>query len=492
MLAVWLAPLIRAHETYPTVRLDGATLTMDTPAILDRAAGRTLVPVRFVAEPLGYKITWDGAERTVLAERNGRSMLLRIGEREALVNGLPVTLSVAPRLVKGRALVPLRFFAEFAGAGVQWDEASQTIDITSPTSRLDRPDAGWSLPQAGIRRTGFNVGATVGNRVAQVWQAPLKTDAPAAFFPATTGQGLVFLAGESQKLYALNQKSGQVAWESDLPATASPVYDAARGQIYVTAGGSESAKLYALDAATGAVRWFAAIGSRSGRQMQPLLVGARVIVNVSDEMNRGTLLAFDAATGSKLWQAAVQGTGVPAAYGARLFLADDFGGVYAYRVADGSPLWSRPGDGREREFGKYELLVDGGRAYVGIGRRVIALDEATGRLAWERTDMSMITGLASDGSKLWVTVRDGVNILDAANGSPMRYPAICNTWASSPVISRSHAFVTCDRTIYAIDRQSYQVTTLGHGEGPLSLDGDALYFVKDYSDPVMVALGAKK
>lgn len=475
LLAVWLAPLGRAQEINPSVRIDGAPVKMDVPAILDVAAGRTLVPVRYVAEPLGYTVTWESGNQTIFAERNGRTIEFRIGSRAARVNGLPAQLSVAPRLIKGRTMVPLRFFAEFAGATVKWDEATGSVDILSPTSRLDRPDAGWALPQAGIRRTGFNDASAFGAAAVPMWEAGQLLDPYNGAASATAGEGMVFVAG-GDRILALNRETGDVAWEAALPVSMTPVYDAARGQVYAVAGSYGTSKLYALEAATGRMNWFAAVGG--GRQPQPLLIGSQVIINAGDDSTRGMLIAFDANTGSKRWQASVQGSGVPAAYGARLFLADDYGGVFAYRTWDGSPLWSRPGNRREREYGQYELVVDSGHVYFAMGTKVMALNEATGKLAWERNDLNMAAGMASDGVKLWLAVRDGVNVLDAATGDRLRYPAVCSSWPSAPVISRSHAFVACDGMVYSIDRQSYAVSPLTAGKGPLALDLDRLYYMK--------------
>jgi len=476
MLAVWLAPLGLAQEINPSVRLDGAPLKLDAPAILDVAAGRTLVPIRHVAEPLGYTVTWDEATRTVRAERDGHAVEFRIGSREAMVDGEPVALSVAPRQVRNRALVPLRFFAELAGAEVAWDNATQSIDITSPTSAVDSPHADWAEPLAGMRRTGYNAAASFGSRAVPMWEKQLDGEGynlPVS--PVTTGEGLLFVTLNGHNFTALDRETGKVVWDSNIHYGISPVYDTASGLVYVLNGGPEAARLYAMNATDGTPRWFAAVGNTWLRATQPLLMGGKVIVNQGDS-DRRTLLAFDAATGSKLWETSVKGAGIPAAYGARLFLADEYGGVHAYRATDGTPLWSHPGDSSEREYGQYNLVVDGGHVYLSIGRRMIALDEKTGDLVWKRDDLAMAGGLAADGSRLWVAVRDGLNVLDAATGEQLHYPAICNSWASAPVLSRSHAFVACDGAIYAINQQDYQVTRVAAGSGPLSLDGDRLYY----------------
>jgi Copper amine oxidase N-terminal domain. len=40
-----------------------------------------------------------------------------------------ITLDTAPEMINGRTLIPVRFIAESTGADVSWDEATQTINI---------------------------------------------------------------------------------------------------------------------------------------------------------------------------------------------------------------------------------------------------------------------------------------------------------------------------------------------------------------------------
>lgn len=44
-------------------------LQMDTAAFIDDAEGRTYVPVRFLAEALGYTVGWDEARQTVSLDK---------------------------------------------------------------------------------------------------------------------------------------------------------------------------------------------------------------------------------------------------------------------------------------------------------------------------------------------------------------------------------------------------------------------------------------
>ncbi|MCK5848275.1 MAG: hypothetical protein KAH01_03665 [Caldisericia bacterium] len=61
-----------------------------------------------------------------------KEIKLTVGNTTAEVNGEKVTLDVPPTVVNGRTLVPLRFIAESFGAEVAWDGPTRTITLTAP------------------------------------------------------------------------------------------------------------------------------------------------------------------------------------------------------------------------------------------------------------------------------------------------------------------------------------------------------------------------
>lgn len=84
--------------------------------------GRTFVPVRFIAEELGYKVGWHQETKTVSIEANGIKMLLKIGSKEVTVNGGISYLDEAARLKEERTFVPFRAIAELFGEEVQYND----------------------------------------------------------------------------------------------------------------------------------------------------------------------------------------------------------------------------------------------------------------------------------------------------------------------------------------------------------------------------------
>ncbi len=105
--------------------VDGIQNELDAPATIIN--GRTMVPIRFVAESLGISVEWDKQTKSVIV--NNGEILLPIGANQATVNGAAVSLDSSPVLVNNRTLVPIRFVAETLGAKVDWDSKSKTATI---------------------------------------------------------------------------------------------------------------------------------------------------------------------------------------------------------------------------------------------------------------------------------------------------------------------------------------------------------------------------
>lgn len=111
------------------VALNGNPLAFDVPPA--RVEGRLLVPVRTLSEALGARVNWEPATQTVTLQRGDTVIALVISNRTALVDGKLVALDAATEVRAGRTLVPLRLIAESFGLTVRWDEPAQTAFLTS-------------------------------------------------------------------------------------------------------------------------------------------------------------------------------------------------------------------------------------------------------------------------------------------------------------------------------------------------------------------------
>jgi S1-C subfamily serine protease len=112
-----------------SVVLNGKPISFDTAPCLDN--GRVLVPMRGILESLGYTVEWQNDTKSVLATGNDTRILMPLGSRTVTVNNKAVSVDASAKLVGGRTLVPLRFLAEYSGAEVVWNNAEKTVNITS-------------------------------------------------------------------------------------------------------------------------------------------------------------------------------------------------------------------------------------------------------------------------------------------------------------------------------------------------------------------------
>lgn len=111
------------------VKLDGNYLGFEQPPVIED--GRTLVPMRFIFEQMGAEVNWNGETRSVTATKDGMTVTLAIDDANAAVNGSAATLDVPARLINDKTMIPLRFLSENLGYTVDWDGETRTAIIRS-------------------------------------------------------------------------------------------------------------------------------------------------------------------------------------------------------------------------------------------------------------------------------------------------------------------------------------------------------------------------
>ncbi|MGO4496055.1 copper amine oxidase N-terminal domain-containing protein [Paenibacillus sp. 2RAB27] len=109
------------------------TFSEVSPVIKD---GSTLVPFRKLFETLGFKVKWidSGDSQQAIGTKNGLTIELTINSTIAKVNGTEVSMEVPTQIVNGNTLVPLRFVAESTGYKVTYarNGSITTIQIDEP------------------------------------------------------------------------------------------------------------------------------------------------------------------------------------------------------------------------------------------------------------------------------------------------------------------------------------------------------------------------
>ncbi len=98
-----------------------------SPIIID---GRVLLPFRGVFERMGASVSYDDSTRAVRADFGTSTVSFSLDGREiASSEGTVYTMDVPPTVINGRTLVPVRAVAEAAGLTVDWDNDERTVVI---------------------------------------------------------------------------------------------------------------------------------------------------------------------------------------------------------------------------------------------------------------------------------------------------------------------------------------------------------------------------
>lgn len=133
VLLIFISSSVFAART-PSIEYNGKIIKSDVAPFIKN--DRTMVPIRFISETLGYQVDWNNDKRLVSVKGKDTSIELKIDSKNSKVNGKEVTLD-APALIKdSRTFVPLRFVAENLRAEVKWDNDNFKVIIKDSSSSL--------------------------------------------------------------------------------------------------------------------------------------------------------------------------------------------------------------------------------------------------------------------------------------------------------------------------------------------------------------------
>jgi len=102
------------------LNLDNSVSAAKKYGIVQESTGRSFVPVRYASETLGFKVNWDSVNNKVRISNQTDTVELIVGKETAIVNGKTKTLDAAPFNLSGTVYVPLRFVGEVLGVKVSY------------------------------------------------------------------------------------------------------------------------------------------------------------------------------------------------------------------------------------------------------------------------------------------------------------------------------------------------------------------------------------
>lgn len=109
------------------VLVDGKQLTFDQQPYIE--AGRVMLPMRIIFQELGATVNY--ADRRIEARRGDIVIKLALDSTQMQVGNKTQTIDVPAVSVNGRTMLPLRAVAEALQCKVQWDNSTKTVTITN-------------------------------------------------------------------------------------------------------------------------------------------------------------------------------------------------------------------------------------------------------------------------------------------------------------------------------------------------------------------------
>lgn len=214
---------------------------------------------------------------------------------------------------------------------------------------------------------------------------------------ATVAGGTVYVGSADNKLYAIDEKSGQEKWHFETKGIVRSIPAVAGGRVFI---GSYDHNVYAVDAATGTLRW--KFDAKQAVVSSPLVLGDTVYLGGRSS----NLFAFDTATGRIKWKYFYWSSWVESSARVRdgkiyigssdaqqLFAIDAVTGKRAWNINLDGSVWSSPAVTNEHVFIGVVGVVP---YFIPHHGGFFAIERATGKVIW-RFPMSEIPGSMDSG-----------------------------------------------------------------------------------------------
>ncbi len=117
-------------KTPVKVKVNGVYIDFkDANAVMD-SNYRTLVPAREFCEAIGAVVKWEGKEKKVYINREGKDVQLELNQRAIFVDGERKDIDTEILLDKNKTYVPLRAITEAFDESVIWTASTKTAEIS--------------------------------------------------------------------------------------------------------------------------------------------------------------------------------------------------------------------------------------------------------------------------------------------------------------------------------------------------------------------------
>lgn len=114
------------------MNVDGQRLLSDVAPVTTGVSDAVYVPLRPLGEALGAETKYDEKSGVIDVVRGQEQLHLKVGSRDATLNGSHMTLHHAPFRVRGRVMVGLKAVAQAFNVRVAYDARAHRIDVNTP------------------------------------------------------------------------------------------------------------------------------------------------------------------------------------------------------------------------------------------------------------------------------------------------------------------------------------------------------------------------
>lgn len=146
------------HHAYAAkevkIEIDGkAMVPKDMPAVI--IDGRTMLPMRQIAQELGCEVNWNEAAKQIYVMRGSDIIVFTVDSKTGYENGKEFTMDVPATIVNDRTMLPVRALADALHLNIKWNDPNRIVSIQSgDTVVKDEPKA----PESGQTTTGTLTG----------------------------------------------------------------------------------------------------------------------------------------------------------------------------------------------------------------------------------------------------------------------------------------------------------------------------------------------
>lgn len=112
-----------------SILINNQELKTDVAPIIQ--AERVMVPLGSICEALDLTVEWNPESQSIIVVKGDVTLQLSIGSNTAIRNGETIPLDAPPQIVNNRTMVPLSFVGESLGFSVQWDGDKRQVTINN-------------------------------------------------------------------------------------------------------------------------------------------------------------------------------------------------------------------------------------------------------------------------------------------------------------------------------------------------------------------------